>query len=361
MDEPHHPRVPASVRVADELRARIRSGALAPGERAPSTREITREWGIAMATATKVLAALRSEGLVRPVPGVGTVVRPATRADAPGGPEHGTRRAVPGRAAGPGAARVRTGGEGDPGLGVGPGTGLSAGPSTGLGTGLGTGPGTGLSTGLVVRTAVAVADAEGLAALSMRRVAVELGVATMSLYRHVTDKDDLLNRMMDAVFDEWPVPDTPPDGWRERVQRVCRALWDRFRRHPWLASALSLTRPQALAGAMVYSDQLLGGLAELGLPPTVAFDTQLILFNFVRGVAVSLESEQQAEADTGRTADEWVDDHEPGTLVALGTRDLPALRHTMDRLVGHGYDLDLDHLFETGLTHLLDGIAARYA
>ncbi|MBW0106584.1 TetR/AcrR family transcriptional regulator C-terminal domain-containing protein [Pseudonocardia sp. KRD291] len=334
MDEQYRAGGPASVRVADTLRERIRSGALAPGERVPSTREISREWGVAMATATKVLAALRADGLVQPVTGVGTVVRDGP---APGPP--------PGRAPAGAARTVRSRPHG-------------TGPRTGA-TATGAGSETGLSTGLVVRTALAVADAEGLAALSMRRVAVELGVATMSLYRHVADKDDLLVRMLDAAFDEWVPPPPPPPGWRAGVEQVCHALWSGFRRHPWMASALSLTRPQALAGAMVYSDRILGGLAELGLSPTVAFDTQLILFNFTRGVAISLESEQQAEADTGRTADEWVDEHLPDTRAALGTRDLPALRHTLDRLVD-GYDLDLDHLFTTGLAHLLDGIAARH-
>src|ERR1700733_9576152 len=63
-----------SLRIAAELRAQIESGELAPGERVPSAREITRRWGVAVATASRALAALRDDGLVRPVPGVGTVV-----------------------------------------------------------------------------------------------------------------------------------------------------------------------------------------------------------------------------------------------------------------------------------------------
>ncbi len=62
----------------------------------------------------------------------------------------------------------------------------------------------------IVAAAIAVADAEGLAGLSMRRVATELGVATMSLYRHVADKDDLLLKMMDAAFGECRFPARPP-------------------------------------------------------------------------------------------------------------------------------------------------------
>ena len=66
--------LPPYAQIAAELRNQIEEGTLAPGDRVPSTREITQRWGVAMATATKALAALRQEGIVRPVPGVGTVV-----------------------------------------------------------------------------------------------------------------------------------------------------------------------------------------------------------------------------------------------------------------------------------------------
>src|ERR1700722_17552626 len=115
---------PPYARIATELRGQIERGELAPGQRVPSTREITARWGVAMATATRVLATLRQDGLVHPVPGVGTVVsegRPAGPARSPA--------ARPAAARGPGAAMR------------------------------------------IVAAAITVADAEGLAALSMRRVA----------------------------------------------------------------------------------------------------------------------------------------------------------------------------------------------
>lgn len=308
----------ASERVVGALRDRIRRGELAAGDHVPSTREIVREWGVAMATASKVLAALRAEGLVRPVRGVGTVVVGAAETVAAPAPRRSAR------------PRTRT-----------------AGP--------------GLTTARIVSAAVAIADAEGLAALSMRHVATELEVATMSLYRHVGDKDDLILRMMDAVFEEWTPPVETPSDWRERVERVSRAMWERFRRHPWLASALSLTRPQVLVSGMAYSNEMLAGLTALGLGSTAAFDAQMILFTFVRGLAVSLESEQQAEADTGTTADQWVDENETATRAAMASRELAALRQVVGNLTAGGYDMDLDRLFETGLSFLLDGLAARHA
>ncbi|MFD8142944.1 TetR/AcrR family transcriptional regulator C-terminal domain-containing protein [Streptomyces sp. NPDC059708] len=305
--------VPRYSRIVAELRQRIETGELAPGDRVPSTREITRQWGVAMATASKVLAELRHEGLVSAVPGVGTVVAAPAR---------------PVRAARPAAAAARP-----------------AGPSDGPAS---------LTLGRIVATAVAVADAEGLAAVSMRRVAADLGVAPMSLYRHVADKDDLLTRMMDGVMSEHPLPAEAPAGWREAVELAARRLWDLFRRHPWLAPALSMTRPQIIASALPYSEWMLATLVTHGLDPQSAFTAHLTLLNYARGVAVNLEAEREAEAQSGLDSEEWMDHREPELRAALDTGRFPALA----RLATAGYDFDLDALFEFGLQRLLDGLAA---
>ncbi len=312
----------ASTRIVAALRERIRSGELAPGDRVPSTREIARRWGVAMATATKVLTTLQAEGLVRPVPGIGTVVAPPE-------PSAATRTA---------ASRPRP-----------------AGPSADRGAdGVGA-----LTAERIVRCGIAIADAEGLAAVSMRRVGTDLGVATMSLYRHVTDKDDLVARMADTTFGELAPPPPRSVGWRALVESAAHELWAAFRRHPWLAPAVSFTRPQPMPSAMSYSDRVLDALAELELEPALAFDTHLILFNHVRGSATTLEPEREAEADTGLTGDEWMDAQHPRLRAALAVRELPALTRTMDALDAQGYDQDLDALFTAGLTYLLDGIERR--
>ena len=307
---------PPSARIAAELRARIESGELAPGERVPSAREITRRWGVAIATASRVLAALRDEGLVRAVPGVGTVVVAPREARRSGvaARRAGSRRPVP---AG----------------------GAQAAP---------------LGVGRIVAAAVMIADAEGLDGLSMRRVATELGAGPMSLYRHVRDKDDLLLRMMDAVLREARLPATAPPGWRPRLEVAARSLWAAFRRHPWLAPALSLTRPQAVAGGLAYTEWVLAALAEAGLATAVAFDVHLTLFTFVRGVAVNLESEAAEVAASGLTSEEWVAAHRHELREITREGGYPHFT----RLVAQGYDLKLDGLFERGLRYLLDGLAA---
>jgi len=298
---------PASTRIAAEIRDRIQSGELAAGERVPSTREITRRWGVAMATASKVLATLKEEGLVHTRPGVGAVVA-------------GTSASRPRR-----NARARDA------------------EAT-------------LTRESIVAAAIAVGDMEGLGALSMRRVAVELDMATMSLYRHVRDKDDLLTAMVDAAFGEWQAP-LPKSGaaWQALLAESARELWQIFRRHPWLAPAYSLTRPLIVPSGLPYSESVLATLLDRGIKPATAFSMHLILFNFIRGFATSLEMEATAEADTGVTADEWMDVQKPALEALLADRDLPAFRAVLDSFEPEGFDLDLDELFEAGLRYLLNG------
>jgi AcrR family transcriptional regulator len=294
-------------KITAELRRQIRSGDLAAGDRVPSTREIMRRWGVAMATASKVLAELQNEGLVHSRPGVGTVV------------------------AGPRSPRSRAN--------------LRARDAELV-----------LSRDRVVAAAMAVADKEGLDALSMRRVAVELNVATMSLYRHVRDKDDLINGMMDAAFAEWQVSAYQPGGeWQAILAEAARELWRVFRRHLWLAPAYSLTRPSLAPSGLAYTERVLATLLDLGVKPATAFSMHLILFNYIRGFASSLEMEATAEADTGVTADEWMDVQKPALASLLADQDLPAFRAILDSFEPDGYDLDVDALFEAGLGYLLDG------
>ena len=260
-----------------------------------------------MATASKVLAALKQEGLVRTQPGMGTVV------------------------AAPNLSRPRA----------------RTRPRDAEAA---------LSRGRIVAAAIAVADKEGLDALSMRRVALALDVATMSLYRHVRDKDELLTSMMDAVFAEWQVPRAKHgDNWQQVLAAAARELWQVFRRHVWLAPAYSLTRPSIVPSGLAYTEHVLATLLDRGLKPATAFSMHLILFNYIRGFATSLEMEATAEADTGVSADEWMDVQQPALEAVLADQDLPAFQMVLRSCEPDGYDMDLDWLFEAGLDCLLRG------
>ncbi|WP_204060454.1 GntR family transcriptional regulator, partial [Microbispora corallina] len=312
--------------IAADLRRRIESGELGPGDRVPSTREIMRLRGVAMATATKVLTELRREGLVRAVPGVGTVVDAGERPPRDASPhtagphadtaQHGDR---PPRGASPHADAAATGGRVP--RDASPHAGGSPAPASGGRQGdhsrRRNAPDGPLTSARIAATAVAIADVEGLAAISMRRVAAELGVATMSLYRHVADKDDLLLQMMEAVFARVHLPEDPPDDWRARVEIAARTLWASFRRHPWLAPAMSVTRPQPVPSALPITEWVLSALDGHGLDLPTMLTTHITVFNYVRGTAVNLELEAEAEELTGLNADEWMDTQGPALKAML--------------------------------------------
>ncbi|MFE5871173.1 GntR family transcriptional regulator [Streptomyces roseifaciens] len=282
------PAAPASApyrRIAAELRARIASGEIGPGEKVPSVRRIAQEWGVATATAAKVLAVLREEGVVRAVPGVGTVVAAPCGGGGPGEGACAERNGQPSRAAG--ALRKLT-------------------PER------------------IVRTAIALADAHGAAALSMRALAAELGVPTMALYRHVPGKDDLVTRMADAAFGECGPPGGAPGDWRGRLCAAARYQWAVYRRHPWLARAMvSVPRPQLPACATGLMERAMAPAPGPGpgLEAGAVVRIGATVAGYVRGVAVNLEDGAAARRARG------------------------------------GTDADLDAMFEFGLARLLDGLS----
>ncbi|MGW3007581.1 TetR/AcrR family transcriptional regulator C-terminal domain-containing protein [Streptomyces sp. NPDC001219] len=296
-------------RIVEEIRSRIDAGTLAPGDRVPSTRRITREWGVAMATATKVLTTLRQEGVVRAVPGVGTVVA------AP----------QPQRAARPGLARERRPRETD----------------------------SGLSRERVVRAGLRIADAEGLRALSMRRVAAEFGVSSMALYRHVANKDALVVLMADAAFHDIVLPDPAPDGWRARMEAGARLQWQLYRRHPWLAHYLSITRPQPMPRAMALIEWTMARVE--GVDPVTLIHMAVTLLNHVRATAAGFEDDLEAEQETGMDQRQWMASMEPVFEGIVTSGSYPMY----GGISGHDEDVvTLTSLFEFGLARLLDGMAA---
>ncbi|MFD9083699.1 TetR/AcrR family transcriptional regulator [Streptomyces erythrochromogenes] len=212
-----------------------------------------------------------------------------------------------------------------------------------------------LSLDRIVRTAIAIADAEGLSAVSMRGVASRLGVATMSTYRYVPSKDDLVLHMADAAFGEESYGADAPEGWRARVELGARTLWGLYRKHPWLAQVGSLTRPLLVPNLMVHGDWMLEALDGHGLDPTTLFDIHVLLYGHVQGVAVHLEMEAHAEAATGQSEEQWMDSRAPALRDLVESGRFPTFAKVIATFED-GYDLRLDALFEFGLQALLDGL-----
>lgn len=293
---------PLYLRIADEVAADIRSGRLAEGQRVPSTRQIVRDRAVAMATATKVIGALRAAGLVETIPGSGTVVRRRNE---------------------PAAVRTRR---------------------------------AGLTQREIVEAGVRIADADGLPFVTMRRVAEALEVSTMALYRHVRDKQDLTLQMTGSVFAAVRLPDIPVAAWRPRLDAAAHLFWSVFSRHPWAAEVLSVSRPQLVPSVLPLAEWSLSTLRAMGFGTDDMLCAHISLFAHVRGMALARLAEAQAEKDTGMSADEWMRHHDRALRQQAGSAGHPALA----RVIGEPFDFDLDTVFEYGLQRLLDGIDARH-
>lgn len=293
--------------IVEAIRGRISSGVLRPGDRVPSARQITREWGVALATATKALGALQAEGLVRGVVGVGTIVAPQQTVAARGGPGGRTTERE-------------------------------------------------LTRDRIVDAAIALADAEGMAAVTMRRLATELGVAVMSLYRHVANKDELVLLMADRVFAEVSLPDPPPEGWRAQIEAVARLEWDLGKRHPWIVSVMSLTRPLMIPAGMAHTDWMMRVARENGFDLQTSLHIAVTLAGLLLGIGASLQMEADAQRETGLTNHEWMAKQgEQFELPDFSTR-FPQLTAAagLPRL-----EMSLDTLYEFGLSLMLDGLERR--
>lgn len=125
-----------------------------------------------------------------------------------------------------------------------------------------------------------------------------------------------------------------------------------FRKHPWAAELLSMTRPQLLPNLLDYAEWTLGALHGIGLDNNTTMNIYLTVFGHVRGTALNLQTEAQAEQDTGMTADEWTGTQESTLRDVTASGRYPAFEHVLQQ----PYDFDLDTLFEFGLIRILDGV-----
>lgn len=216
------------------------------------------------------------------------------------------------------------------------------------------GPKPGLTIEQIVAVAVAVADAEGIEAVSMRRVASELDVGTMSLYRYIPGKGELLDLMLDKVIEPRNDLGSPEElGWRRMLEVFARDAWRLYESHPWLLQvdqARPILGPNALAGV----DFVVRGLAGRGLGDQEMIMVMSIVYGYVTGVARDYVSSLQAERRTGVSDGEFWKAQEPVLDEVMRSGRFPALA----RLSEDAFSFSYEQLFEFGLDQLLNGLAA---
>jgi len=142
-----------------------------------------------------------------------------------------------------------------------------------------------ISRDAIVTAAIGLLDREGLAALSMRKLAEELGTGAATLYWHVGSKDGLLDLVMDEIIGEGKVPDPDPPRWREQLKQIARDQRAASLRHPWIVR-VSIGRIPMGPNALRYSERILAILRAGGLPPHLAVQGYLLLIATVNGFTI---------------------------------------------------------------------------
>ncbi|MGP4005289.1 TetR/AcrR family transcriptional regulator [Streptomyces sp. 4N124] len=213
------------------------------------------------------------------------------------------------------------------------------------------GPKPGLSVDQIVEAAVRIADADGLEALSMRRVAAELGTGTMSLYRYVPGKGELLDLMLDRVQKPSENPaDLGDGGWRSALEALGRATLDLYRRHPWLLQ-VNQTRPILGPSALDGMEKVLTLIRPMGLTDPELVSAIIMIDGYVVGAARTQLYQQEAERRTGLTDAEFWQAQVPTLEKVLASGRYPVMASLSEDTFGP----DFDH-FEFGLQRILDGL-----
>ena len=206
------------------------------------------------------------------------------------------------------------------------------------------GPKPSLDPRCIAAAAVTIADAEGLAAVSMNKVAVEFGVSGMALYRYVPGKAELVGLMVEAVS-------VPPDlsaagpGWRAQLTEWARGMLALYRAHPWVLSAIAMRRQAMGPRQLAWLEAALAALEPTGLDAAQRHHVFILLAAHVRGVAQQyIDFDKESDQDWNRLTGEL--------LVRHATR-FPALTRA---IAEGGFEPADEDSLGFGLARILDGI-----
>ncbi len=212
----------------------------------------------------------------------------------------------------------------------------------------------GLSLPRIVEAGIRVAASEGLAAVSMNRVASELGAATMSLYRHLSAKDELLAHMVDATFVDAPPATGPDDAWRAGLSRWAARHLAVLRRHPWVMR-VPISGPPLMPNQVRWFEGGLACLRETRLAEAEKVSVLLLVNGFVRNQA-TLEADLILAARTSGLAPQEVGANYADLLARVtDAARFPEIHALLAARVFAG-DGAIEDDFQFGLDRILDGI-----
>jgi AcrR family transcriptional regulator len=212
-----------------------------------------------------------------------------------------------------------------------------------------------LSRDRIVAAAIALADADGLESVSLRKVAAALNAGPMRLYGYMSTKEELLDLMVDAVYSEIPLVEADPDS-RVALQASAHLLRQAAHHHEWFADLLG-GRPSLGPHALAYWETCMAALhGKPGFEHIDAVSQAVEAVNAYVFGAVKIEiTERRAVRSTGMDEHQWQARSGPYLTRMLATGRFP----TLAKFVKDATHRDPDTAFETGLGYVLDGIAAR--
>ncbi|RST12471.1 TetR family transcriptional regulator [Streptomyces sp. WAC05374] len=213
-----------------------------------------------------------------------------------------------------------------------------------------------LSRAAIVREAIVMLDADGIEALSMRKLGARLNAGATSLYRHVATKDELMELAVDEAFSEIVVPDAGGADWRTAVTGAAESFRATALRHPWLASVLGQAGLAYLGpNLMAYSERIAALFVAAGFPePERAIETVL---SYVIGVSTTEAAWLTTVGRSGETEADFIARLMPAAAQAAAEYDHLAGPYT----AAQGIDpVEIrDSKFRYGLDVVLDGLALR--
>ncbi|MEO3828930.1 TetR/AcrR family transcriptional regulator [Actinomadura sp. B10D3] len=206
----------------------------------------------------------------------------------------------------------------------------------------------------IVRTAIALADAEGLEAPSMRRIADELGVSPMSIYTYVPGKAELIDVMVDRAFGELTPPEQ--DTWRARLEHIAEDGWALYHRHPWLLR-VTLARPPMGPNTLAKYEFELRAVEGLGLTDVEMDSVVALVTGFAESAARVSVNAAEAERRSGISDLEWWEATAPLLAELVDEADYP-IGTRVGTAAGQEYNAAVAprRAFEFGLARVLDGI-----
>jgi AcrR family transcriptional regulator len=220
------------------------------------------------------------------------------------------------------------------------------------------GPRQGLTIDQVIAAATALADADGLDAVTMRRVAARLGVVPMTLYTYVPGKAELLDLMLDSAYAQMPRTDTTGQPWRQRLAVIAAENRALFEAHPW-AVAISTVRPPLGPGLIAKYEHELSALDGLGLGDVQMDDALTHLLAFVQAWARAA-ADARSNRKSGMDDEQWWAAYAPLLEEVLDPVAYPlAARVGTAAGTAHGAAYDPEHAYQFGLQVVLDGLATQ--